>query len=309
MALVLFLAATVLLLLRGYYVAPIALPLLTTAGLLALRPNLPAARRVVLALMAAGLGLTLVVEIVVLDGDVGRMNTVFKFYLQVWLMLSVACGVAAVWAWPSIRGARLRPAWTAALGVLVFLALLYPLTATPAKWKVRMNHDAPNTLDGEAFLDYVDYGDTDYAGNGITIRPADDLGAIDWLRRNVAGTPAIMEAHGGNPYRSIAARIAMYTGLPNVIGWDWHQRQQRAVTTGTDVTNRIDDANNFYNTLDPAVARNILARYGVEYIVIGSLENAYYWPEGLAKFDQMIADGTLTEVYRDATARVLRVAQ
>ena len=307
MALVLFLAATVFLLLRGYSVAPLALPLLVTAGLLALRPKLPAARRVVLALMAAGLGLTLVVEIFVLDGDVGRMNTVFKFYLQVWLMLSVACGVAAVWAWSSLRASRLRPVWTAALGVLVFLALLYPLTATPAKWKVRMNHDAPHTLDGEAFLEYVDYGDTDYSGSGVTIRPADDLGAIDWLRRHVAGTPVIMEAHGGNPYRSIAARIAMYTGLPNVIGWDWHQRQQRAVTPGSAVTNRIDDVNNFYNTLDPAVAGNILAKYGVEYIIVGSLENAYYWPEGQAKFDQMIADGTLTEVFRDATARVLEV--
>ncbi len=257
--------------------------------------------------MAAGLGLTLVVEIFVLDGDVGRMNTVFKFYLQVWLMLSVACGVAAVWAWPSICASRLRPAWTAVLGLLLFLALLYPLTATPAKWKVRMSHDAPNTLDGEAFLAYVDYGDTDFAGSGVTIRPAEDLGAIDWLRRNVEGTPVIMEAHGGNPYRSIAARIAMYTGLPNVIGWDWHQRQQRAVSPGTAVTNRIDDVNNFYNTLDPAVARNILAKYDVEYIVVGSLENAYYWPEGQAKFDQMIADGSLTEVFRDATARILRV--
>jgi YYY domain-containing protein len=308
MGLALFLAVSAFLLTRGYWVAPIALPLIVAAGLLALRPGLPAARRVVLALMAAGIGLTLVVEIVVLDGDIGRMNTVFKFYLQVWLMLSVACGAAAVWAWPAIRETRrLRAVWTVVLGVLVFAAALYPLTATPAKWGIRMSKDAPHTLDGEAFLSYVEYGDTDYAGNSVTIRPGDDLGAIDWLRRNVPGTPVIMEAHGGNPYRSIAARIAMYTGLPNVIGWDWHQRQQRAVVPGTAVGNRIDDVNNFYNTPDPAAARSILDKYGVEYVVIGTLENAYYWPQGLAKFDQMIADGTLVEVYKDGTARILRV--
>ena len=308
MGLVLLLGASAFLLLRGYWVAPIALPLIVIAGLLALRPGLPAARRVVLALMSAGVGLTLVVEIFVLDGDIGRMNTVFKFYLQVWLMLSIASGAAAVWAWPAIsRTKRLQSIWSVALGVLVFAAALYPLTATPAKWGIRMSKDAPHTLDGEAFLDYVEYGDTDYAGNGITIRPGDDLGAIDWLRRNVTGTPVVMEAHGGNPYRSIAARIAMYTGLPNVIGWDWHQRQQRAVTPGTVVSNRIEDVNNFYNTTDAAVARGILDKYGVEYVVLGTLENAYYWPQGLAKFDQMIADGTLIEVYRDATARILRV--
>ncbi len=300
--------ASAFLVLRGYWVAPIALPIIVIAGLLALRPELPAARRVVLALMAAAIGLSLMVEIVVLDGDVGRMNTVFKFYLQAWLMLSVACGAAAVWAWSAIRETkRLRTAWSVALGVLVFAAALYPLTATPAKWGIRMSKDAPHTLDGEAFLDYIEYGDTDYAGNPITIYPGDDLGIIDWLRRNVQGTPVVMEAHGGNPYRSIAARIAMYTGLPNVIGWDWHQRQQRAVVADTAVIRRIEDVNNFYNTPDAAVARNILAKYGVEYIVVGTLENAYYWPQGLAKFDQLIADGTLEEVFRDGTGRILRI--
>jgi uncharacterized membrane protein len=258
--------------------------------------------------MSAALGLTLMVEIIVLDGDVGRMNTVFKFYLQAWLLFSVACGPAAVWAWPGIRAApRLRTVWRAALGVLVAAALLYPLTATAAKWNVRMNKDAPHTLDGAAFLDYVEYGDNDYMGNSVTIRPGDDLGAIDWLQRNVSGTPVIMEAHGGNPYRSIAGRVAMYTGLPTVIGWDWHQRQQRAAAPGDAVGRRIADVNNFYNTPDAATARNIMAAYGVEYIFVGTLENAYYWPQGLAKFDQLVAEGTLVEVYRDATARIYRI--
>jgi YYY domain-containing protein len=297
------------LLARGYWVAPIALPLLTAAGLLALRPGLPAARRIVLALMSAALGLSLLVEIVVLDGDVGRMNTVFKFYLQAWLMLSVACGPAAVWAWSAIRGAkRLRTAWTVALGILVFAALLYPLTATPARWNIRMNRDAPNTLDGAAFLDYVEYGDTDYQGIGVTVRPGEDVAAIRWLQRNVDGSPVIMEAHGSNPYRSIASRVAMYTGLPTVVGWDWHQRQQRAAASGTVVTDRIEDVNTFYNTPDTAVARNILRQYGVEYVFVGSLERAYYRPEGLAKFDQMVAEGELVEVFRDEFARIFRVA-
>ncbi len=304
----LFVVLCAALLIRGYWIAPVVLPLLATAGLLALRPGLPAARRVVLALMAAALGLTLIVEIVVLDGDIGRMNTVFKFYLQVWLLLSVACGPAAVWAWPSIRQTRrLRLVWQTALGVMLFAALLYPLLATAAKWGIRMNPAAPNTLDGAAFMPYVEYGDTDYAGQSRTIRLAEDMGAIDWLQRNVQGSPVVMEAHGSNPYRSIAARIAMYTGLPTVVGWDWHQRQQRAVAPDTMVSSRIADVNTFYNTLDVDEARNILARYGVAYIVVGSLENTYYWPEGLSKFEPMVADGTLVEVYRDDFARIYRV--
>ncbi len=307
-ALALFVVLLVALLVRGYWVAPIALPLLVVAGLLTLRPGLPSARRVVLALMAAGLGLTLLVEVIVLDGDVGRMNTVFKFYLQVWLMFSVACGPAAVWAWASIRRTkRLRTVWQGTLAVLLFAALLYPLLATAAKWGIRMNPDAPNTLDGAAFMPYVEYGDTDYAGQSRIMRLVEDMGAIDWLQRNVEGSPVVMEAFGGNPYRSIASRIAMYTGLPAVVGWDWHQRQQRAVAPDTIVTSRIADVNQFYNTLDVAEARNILARYGVEYIVVGSLENTYYAPAGQLKFDQMVAEGMLQEVFRDEFARIFRV--
>jgi len=307
---VLFVVLCAALLIRGYWVAPLALPLIVLALILALRPGLDTPRRIVLGLMAAALGLTLLVEIIVLDGDVGRMNTVFKFYLQAWLILSVACGPAAVWAWASIRRApRLRTVWRAALGVLVFAALLYPLQATAAKWSIRMNKDAPNTLDGAAFFPYVEYGDTDYAGAPRTVRLIEDQGAIEWLQRNVEGSPVVMEAHGSNPYRSIAGRVAMYTGLPTVIGWDWHQRQQRAVAPDTMVTNRIQDVITFYNTLDVNEARNLLAKYDVEYIVVGSLENTYYWPEGLAKFDQMTADGILTEVFRDDYARVYQVTR
>ena len=36
------------------------------------------------------LAMTMGVEVVVLSGDIGRQNTVFKFYIQVWLILSVA---------------------------------------------------------------------------------------------------------------------------------------------------------------------------------------------------------------------------
>ena len=84
---------------RGYWIAPIVFTLILFAGLLGLRSHVDPARRIVLILIASALGLTLAVEIIVLDGDIGRMNTVFKFYMQVWLLLSVCSGAAAVWSW------------------------------------------------------------------------------------------------------------------------------------------------------------------------------------------------------------------
>jgi YYY domain-containing protein len=309
-AAVLYVVALVVMLFRNYWIAPLVVTLIAVAGLLGLQPSLTPARRIALILLACALGLTLVVEIFVLDGDIGRMNTVFKFYMQVWLLLSIVGGVAAVWGWQAIRQKRsLRRAWVAALSVLVLAAALYPLTATKAKWEIRMSEEAPTTLDGMAFMPYTVYGDADYAGNGITIQLGDDYEALRWLQRSVEGSPVVAEAHGTNPYQTISSRVAMYTGLPTIVGWDWHQRQQRAVTPGQLVSSRIEDVNLLFRTPNVEEARTILEHFDVEYIFVGSLERAYYHPDGLAKFEQMVSDGYLTIPYQDAHVTIYRVNQ
>jgi YYY domain-containing protein len=307
-ALIIYVLLLLVLFIRGYWIGPVVLTLIVSAGLLGLRPGLDPARRVVLILISAALGLTLLVEIVVLEGDIGRMNTVFKFYMQVWIILSVAAGAAAVWSWEKIRQRQsMRTVWQVALMILIFLAALYPLLATRAKWEVRMSQDAPNTLDGMAFMPYVDYGDTNYAGQSVTISLANDYEALQWMQRNIEGSPVIAEAHGSNPYRSIASRVAMYTGLPAIVGWDWHQRQQRAVVPGSMVSNRIQDVNTLYNTPDIRQALNILQQYNVGYIYVGDLERTYYQPEGIAKFQQMADSGYLQVVYQDNAVTIYKV--
>ena len=307
---ILYLVLLILMVLRGYWIAPIVLTLTIMAGLLGLRPGIDASRRVVLVLIACALGLTLIVEIVVLDGDIGRMNTVFKFYMQVWLLLSVCCGPAAVWSWWVLRTKTAgKHVWQAALALLLVAAALYPILATKAKWDIRMNPEAPNTLDGMAFMPYVHYGDTDYAGNSVTIDLANDHQALRWMQRQIDGSPVIAEAHSSNPYRSIGNRVAMYTGLPSIIGWDWHQRQQRAVLPGDLVSRRIQDVNTLYNTPDSLEARSILDKYDVSYIYIGDLERAYYQPEGIAKFEQMVIEGDLQIAYQDSAVTIYHVKE
>ncbi len=308
LALVLYPVLLLLLIIRGYWIAPLVLTLIISAGLLGLRPGISPARRVVLILISAALGLTLLVEFFVLEGDIGRMNTVFKFYMQVWIILSVTGGVTAVWSWEVIRKRHsLYRVWQTALLILFLLAALYPLLATQAKWRIRMSQNAPHTLDGMAFMPYVQYRDTNYAGESITISLADDYEALRWIQRNVEGSPVVAEAHSSNPYRSIANRVTMYTGLPAIVGWDWHQRQQRAVVPGSLVTNRIQDVGSLYNTPDIAQAQEILNKYGVSYVYVGELERSYYRPEGIAKFEQMARSGLLEIVYQDEAVTIYKV--
>jgi YYY domain-containing protein len=308
LGLFLFAAATIFLFVKGYWIAPLVLTLVIVAGLLALKPGLPIERRIILILIAGALSLTLLVEFIVLDGDIGRMNTVFKFYMQVWVLLSVVSGVVAVWSWSVIRTRRgLRRAWGVALALLLAAAALYPILATKAKWDIRMSDEAPVTLDGMVFMESTSYNDTALDGSSRTVDLEHDYQALQWMQRNIEGSPVVAEAHSSNPYRSTANRVAMYTGLPAIIGWDWHQRQQRAVLPPSIVGDRIFDVNTLYNTLDSQEALAILDKYDVSYVYVGPLEWTYYNPQGLVKFDNMVELGLLREVYRNAGVSIYEV--
>jgi uncharacterized membrane protein len=234
---------------------------------------------------------------VVLRGDVSRMNTVFKFYLQVWMWFSVAAGVAGAWLMPVVLRWRptLRGAWLVALIALVGMAALYPALAAQAKIDDRMASEAPHTLDGMEFMRYAQRFE-----NGQTFSLAPDYNALRWLQFNVAGQPVVLEAN--IPEYRWGSRVSIYTGLPSIVGWNWHQRQQRSLISGEVVFGRVQDVTDAYNTTSVEEALRIIDRYNVEYIIVGDLERAYYDANGLAKFETMAGQGLLEVVYsRDGT--------
>lgn len=283
------------LILRGSHfwvpVAPLALPLVVVAALLTLRPGIEAERRAVGALVTLSLTLTYVVEVIVLKGDISRMNTVFKFYLQVWIMLGVASAVALAWLLADWRTwlPVLRRAWGVALGLLLFCAALYPVYATKAKWEDRFAPETiPPTLNGMAYMQGAQYDE----GHGGPFKLIGDYLAIRWLQENVQGSPVIMEASSGNPGPNVPLyhygnRVSINTGLPAVMGWDWHQKQQRSATPGEWIDQRQQQVHDFYSTTDPQQALAILRRYHVRYVYVGPEEQVTYGPQGLAKFDRM----------------------
>ena len=64
-----------------------------------------------------------------------------------------------------------------------------------------------------------------YHTRGITLEFATDRPGIEWLRDNVNGAPVVVEAQWD--LYTWANRVSIYTGLPTILGWDWHQTQQR----------------------------------------------------------------------------------
>jgi uncharacterized membrane protein len=68
-----------------------------------------------------------------------------------------------------------------------------------------------------------------------------------------------------------------------VIGWRVCEVLWR--TSGNNIYERSDDVDLIYNTSDNSHAIEMLNKYNVEYIYIGTLERNEYTTDGLQKFD------------------------
>ncbi len=284
----------------------VAVPILLLGVALALRPYQIPERRMLWLWIAGAAALTLGVEFIVLKGDIGRMNTVFKFYLQVWFLWALAAAAAVV---RIAEASRRWPPALRALGQGVFItllgsALLYPILATHARLYDRWDVSVGPTLDGFAFMEKAI---ADEAGVRYPVRQ--EWEALRFLQDHSEGTPVVMESVRAPAYRGLRSRAAMFVGLPVVFGWDWHQRQQRTVVPESFLQRREADVNRFYMTADPDEAMAILRRYGVRYVMDGYAERLYYPPQGFEKFPAMVARGDLRLVFANEGVRIYEVSR
>ena len=151
-----------------------------------------------------------------------------------------------------------------------------------------------------AHSSYIDIDDTE-----IVLRY--ELEAMHWLRENVEGIPVVAEAAPllGTPYYRIQARAAMYAGLPVIIGWPWHQIQQRGIgVSEQEIYRRQADVGTLYGSgVDGAIA-DILRHYGVGYVIVGQTENAYYPAYGIQALEE---HPLLRLVYENPRVRIYQV--
>ncbi|MCO5227858.1 MAG: DUF2298 domain-containing protein [Thermomicrobiales bacterium] len=254
--------------------------------------------RFVAALIAAATLLGAALEVVYLvddlDGSVWyRMNTIFKFYNQIWNLLGLASGVIvgiAVWrllVWEEPRSFR-QPLPVAGrlganavkLSVAVALPLMalmatYALVATPIRLDQRFGDGGSITLNAYSWMEY---GHIDLQGENAEgpLQYVDDLAAIQWMNENIEGNPVILEAAYGT-YRCNGSRFSVHTGLPSVIGWVRHERQQRSVD---DLDRRESDVREFYMGADIEFKREFLEQHNVEYVIVGQTEEHYPFIDG-----------------------------
>jgi YYY domain-containing protein len=299
---------------RGISILWLALPLAVWAALLLFRPGISDPKKLVLFMTGTALLLTMMVEIIVVSGDIGRFNTVFKFGLQSWVLFGICAAACFGWLLAEIRIwlPGWRTVWSLTATLLGTGAMLFLIIGGSDKIRDRMTQAAPRTLDSMLYMNYAHYSDY-----GQDLDLSQDYRAIQWMQDHVQGSPVIVEAASAGVQYQWHARFSIYTGLPDVVGWEWHQVQQRVIDSSA-VIARGKEVDGFYGTTDLAVARDFLRKYNARYIIVGQLERAKYAPgapngpipagvpDGLLKFDQN--NGTLwNEVYRDGQTVIYEV--
>lgn len=187
------------------------------------------------------------------DGFGNRMNTVFKFYYQAWLMWSLAAAFGTI-----VLLRELRSAWRWIFAVVLSLVLCMALVYAPLGFMTKTNKFNPaNGLSLDA-SDHLNYSSPD------------DAAAINWL--STAPLGIIAEAVGGQ--YSEYARAATYSGQPNVLGWPGHEGQWRGGYM--EIGSREDDIRRLYESRSWDEAKSILDLYDITYVYVGNLERNTY---------------------------------
>jgi uncharacterized membrane protein len=191
--------------------------------------------------------------------------------------------------------------------VLIAAMLCYPVLTTVPRLDLRFpNHPSIGTLNALAWMEEGTIARPDGQGE-ITFDG--DLAVINWFNENVDGTPVIAEASIG-PYRGNGSRISIATGLPTILGWDRHERQQRYQT---EINTRWAEVIKLYDTYSPEIKMQILRKYNVEYVIVGDVERYSYlggepWAssQGIDTFATMV--GTDLEIaFQSGNTIVYRV--
>ncbi|MDS0281557.1 DUF2298 domain-containing protein [Haloarcula onubensis] len=241
-------------------------------------------------LLVAGAGLVILVEFVFIKENVGRMNTVFKTYMQVWVLWAAAVGPILAWLLTRWRPDGETSRTLVRNGTTVFVVLLVCSTSVYAAVALpnHVGRAGEPTLDGTAYLN--------------DSHP-EEAEAIRWLDREIDGQPNIVTAAPAGYYwvpdeGKGASAPSSLTGIPTVAGW-YHEAQYR---NNSVYYGRVNDVNAIYRG-DPAQQRELLQKYDVRYIYNGPAERVRHGPITVNRLDGV------TEVHRSGEVIVYRVNQ
>jgi uncharacterized membrane protein len=198
------------------------------------------------------------------DGFGWRINTIFKFYYQAWVTLSLAGAYGAYTLLSDMQ--RLRPAlpvrviYGVILAAIIGLGAIFPLAATYSRAYVERG--TPQTLS-------VDGGHLNLTSDNVQM--------VQCLADLVGDRDDVVVAEASqSSYNAAYARVGTITGIPIVLGWPGHERQWRGPTYDQTAGTRQSDLQRLYTAPAWTVVQEVVDKYDINYIVLGSTERLAY---------------------------------
>lgn len=212
-----------------------------------------------------------------------RANTMFKLTYQEFIMLSIASSYILVRLIlnfkKNVKKNKLYIPYFLFAVILLTLVFSYPFFSVGSYF---------NNLKVNYGLDGITYIKNLYP---------QDYSAITWINKNIKDQPVILEAQGDS-YTDYA-RISSNTGLPTVLGWTVHEWLWRG--TYDIPSPRIGEVQTLYESKDINIVKNLIKKYKISYVYIGTLETQKYpklSEEKFKKIGKIVYQNLNTKIYR-----------
>ncbi len=241
----------------------------------------------VLLMVVGGLALVYVPEFLFLRDSFGtRMNTVFKFYYQAWLLFGLASAYFVILTIRSLRGPEGRLAPLAVLTLaLTSATLIFPVAGIYSKTG-GFREQSP-TLDATAYL----------------TRSSPEIAAgVAWIAANTTPDARVLEGEG-NSYSAVHNRVSTMTGRPTLLGWTGHESQWRGRAYGKMAEGREQALELIYRTGRPNEIAEALAAWDIAYVFVGPSEMQQY---GITEMRLNELATVMEPVFQNSQVMILR---
>lgn len=210
--------------------------------------------------------------------DYRRANTMFKLVYQAFIMYSLASGYILIRLLKSLKSCILSFVYTFIFLFIFISHMIYPIFSIKSFYNLK---------------NYKGLWGLEFLKNDFS----DNFSAIEWINKNIKGQPVMLEATGDS-YTTFN-QISVATGLPTVQGWLVHEWLWRG---GYDKPGaRVEDVRRIYESSNLEEVKNLVKKYSVEYIFVGSKEYEKYQQLNENNFSQIgkiIFQSGNTKIYK-----------